>query len=219
LAKQGLTATLTVSFDEPGFAWIKVTAPNVVKVSVNGLLAVEGAATQRIFSFPVRAGTNTLVLTYDLAPTTIPRADIDWKPGDIGPLEAESGKFQAPMQVATNTEASGGQVIVVPTGAGRGELNGKVLDAGWATYTVNVPRDGDYVLQARTWWKNTSNNSLFFAWDDAKPEILGNDETYGQWHWVETKSVRLSSGPHKLTIRNRDENSVLDCMAVVPVRR
>ena len=65
-------------------------------------------------------------------------------------------------------------------------------------------------------WKNTSNNSLFFSWDAAKPEVLGNDEEYGRWHWVETKPVRLSAGAHRLVIRNRDENSVVDCFVLRP---
>jgi hypothetical protein len=46
--------------------------------------------------------------------------------------------------------------------------------------------------------------------------MLGNDEDYGKWHWIQTEPKRLKAGEHSLVIRNRDENSVLDCMTVTP---
>ncbi len=119
------------------------------------------------------------------------------------------------MQKLARDDATGGQVVLVPADAGRGE-NGKIIDNGWATYAIDIPKDGAYRLSARVFWDNTANNSFFYAWDGEQPKMLGNDEEYGNWHWIQTERKSLKAGKHTLVIRNRDPNSVLDCMTLVP---
>ncbi len=113
-------------------------------------------------------------------------------------------------------DAAGGRLILVPAKFGRGEKNGKALDNGSATYKVEIPKDGNYRLRARVFWPNGSNNSFFYNWDAEEPVILGNDDEYGKWHWIETKAKQLKAGEHALIVRNREENSLLDCITVVP---
>jgi len=67
-------------------------------------------------------------------------------------------------------------------------------------------------------WPNGSSNSFFYAWDGGDPKMLGNDDVYGKWHWIQTEPKALKAGEHTLVIRNREEGSVLDCMTVVPER-
>jgi hypothetical protein len=108
-----------------------------------------------------------------------------------------------------------GSWLPVSEGVGRGEKGGKAIDNGWAAFTVDVPNDGDYRLNARVFWKNGDCNSFFYAWDDDEPKLLGNDDVFGRWHWISTKPKHLKAGKHRLTIRNREEDSLLDCMTVV----
>ena len=75
---------------------------------------------------------------------------------------------------------------------------GEVLDNGYATYKINIPKDGNYRLNARVFWKNGDCNSFFYAWDDGKPKLLGNDDVFGRWHWIRTESKRLKAGEHLL---------------------
>ena len=95
------------------------------------------------------------------------------------------------MRKVARKDATGGAAIVVPIGSGRGESGGKVFDNGSAAYKVNIPKDGNYRLLARVFWKDTSNNSFFYAWDGGKPEMLGNDGDYGKWHWIQTGPKRV----------------------------
>jgi hypothetical protein len=118
------------------------------------------------------------------------------------------------MKKVARSDATGGFVIVAPQGCGRGEIGGKVLDNGYATYKINIPKDGDYRLNARVFWKNGDCNSFFYAWDGGKPKLLGNDDVFGRWHWIQTEANRLKAGEHTLVIRNREEGSILDCMTV-----
>ena len=118
------------------------------------------------------------------------------------------------MRKLARNDAAGGAVIVVPFGSGRGEKGGKVIDNGSATYEITISKDGKYRLNARVFWKNGDWNSFFYGWDDDEPKLLGNDEVFGKWHWIQTEPKPFKAGKHTLTIRNREEDSLLDCMTV-----
>lgn len=123
------------------------------------------------------------------------------------------------MQKLARNDATGTAAIVVPAGSGRGKISGQVLDGRQTTCRISITKDGNYRVLARVFWKDTPNNSLFYDWDGGKPRLLGNDEEFGEWHWIKTEPNPMKAGRHTLVIRNRDGNSVLDCMEVIPDRQ
>jgi hypothetical protein len=156
-----------------------------------------------------------LAVRYEKESHAGPSLELETPPAPIF-VEAEGGQLTTPMRALLEKDAAGGVSVFAPPGAGRGENGGKVLDNGRATYKISIPKDGTYRLNARVFWKSTSNNSFFYAWDGGKPQILGNDENFGKWHWIQTEPTHLKAGEHTLVIRNREENSVLDCMTLTP---
>ncbi|MCC6127350.1 MAG: hypothetical protein IT426_20505 [Pirellulales bacterium] len=206
----------TLNADRTGISVIRLSAPGAKDIKTTNLRSFfQTADGENTLVAELRAGGNEFALRYETDSHAVPSLELENAPAAIF-LEAEAGQLATPMQKAAWADATGGGVVFVPRGSGRGEKNGKPLDNGSATYDVDIPQDGKYRLRARVFWDNTSNNSLFYAWDGNEPQILGNDEEYGKWHWIETDPAELKAGKHTLVIRNRDENSVLDCMTVAP---
>jgi hypothetical protein len=201
-----------------GVGIIQLSAPGARKIEANGISLFASPDGKVAFATPLQAGRNEIAVWYENESHSVPSLELEATSSLIF-LEAESGQLVSPMQKADRADATGGSVIFVPLGSGRGEKDGKSLDHGSATYKVEIPKDGKYRLNARVFWKNTSNNSLFYAWDAGEPQVLGNDEEYGKWHWIQTEPAIIKAGEHTLIIRNRDENSVLDCMTVVPEKQ
>jgi hypothetical protein len=212
----GASMKTTLNSAAAGAGVVNVSAPGAQKIEMNGVRSTVGSDGNRVFAAPLQTGQNEIFVFYEKESHRVPAFNLEFAPPAVSYLEAENGQLTPPMQKTERADATGEAVILVPVGAGRGEKDGKALANGSATYKIAVRQDGKYRLRARVFWKNTSNNSLFFAWDNAEPQILGNDEEYNKWHWIETKPQTLKAGEHTLVIRNRDENSVLDCMTVVP---
>jgi hypothetical protein len=216
------------AIEVPADSWIKTilnaesAGSTVIRLSASGVEEIKtrfrsvskSSEGKYILVAELQAGGNELAVRYEKKSHALPTLELETVPAAIF-LEAEDGRLTPPMQTLARNDAAGAAAIVVPAGSGRGEINGQVLDAGHATYEINIPRDGNYRLLARVFWKNTSNNSLFCNWDGGKPQLLGNDEEFGEWHWIKTEPNPLKAGRHTLVIRNRDENSVLDCMEVI----
>jgi len=90
-------------------------------------------------------------------------ADLDSKPQVPSPvkiwLEAEQGYLSAPMEIASDSEASSEEYIWVPSG--HGNLYSLSDDAGYAEYTFEVPVAGTYVIWGRV-ISNSLNDASFF---------------------------------------------------------
>ncbi len=73
-------------------------------------------------------------------------ADPNSKPQLLFPvkiwLEAEQCYLSAPMEVASDSEASSGEYVEVPNG--QGSYSSPSEEAGYAEYTFEVPEAGDY---------------------------------------------------------------------------
>jgi len=204
-----------VNVASPGFAVVRLFAPGTSEVKARARSFSETPEGLNTIVADLRAGSNEFAVRYEKESHTLPTLEIENAPTSIflGAIEAQ---LTSPMTAVARSDAASGFVIVAPVGSGRGEKGGKVLDNGYATYKVNVPKDGDYRVNARVFWKNGDCNSFFYGWDDGKPKLLGNDDEYGRWHWIETEAKRLKAGAHTLVIRNREEGSILDCMTVTP---
>ena len=201
--------------DSPGIGVLRVSAPGIKTVCVNDIEYPVAAAQPCAIAAKFHSGGNQIALQYDKASTAVPIVELEEEPATIF-LEAAEGQLAPPMRKLARSDATGGFVVTVPTGSGRGEAGGKVIDNGHATYKIVIPEDGKYRVNARVFWPDDSSNSFFYAWDGGAPKLLGNDAMLRKWHWIETPSTPLKAGQHTLVIRNRDEGSILDCLTVVP---
>lgn len=129
-------------------------------------------------------------------------------------FEAESASsIDLPMIVATNGVAgASGCYLEIPEGAG----NPPKLEAGKASFTVELPEDGSFVLWCRVWWEGECSNSFTVNADDQPGFLFGEDATYKVWHWVKypvsrtVSPIKLVKGKHTLTFHNREDGVRLD---------
>jgi hypothetical protein len=211
----GSQVMTTLNADSPGIGVLHISAPGIKAIRVNDIEYPVASARPGPIAAKFHPRGNRIALQYDKASTAVPTVELEEEPATIF-VEAEEGQLTPPMRKLARSDAAGGFAVAVPTGSGRGEAGGKVLDNGYATYKIAIPEDGKYRVSARVFWPNDSANSFFYAWDGGPPKLLGNDELLRKWHWIETSPTPLKAGEHTLVIRNREEGSIIDCMTVVP---
>ena len=147
-------------------------------------------------------------------------------------FEAESGAITAPMQVFTDDpSASAGEYIGTKSGIGN-EYDTPPAD-GVATYSFDVPEDGEYRLVFRviippeqdSFWvripgAETDTTNHASGWVRMNPIIPGDT-----WHWDGVFSwepddsfpfvnFTLSAGTHTLEIARREDAALLDAIAI-----
>jgi hypothetical protein len=218
-AGQWIKTTLNTNVEGTGI--IKCSSKGVKAIRINGDEHSTTRPAQNgelLIVTKLRSGDNEIAVQCDGTSRTVPIVELEAAPA-LAVLRAADAQLTRPMKKVDRRQTVSGSVLVVPRGSGRGEKGGKAIDNGWATFTIDIPEDGRYRLNARVFWRNGDCNSFFYAWDDDEPKLLGNDEVFGRWHWVDAEPKALKAGKHTLTIRNREEDSVLDCMTVVPERQ
>lgn len=142
-------------------------------------------------------------------------------------LEAEAGMMIAPMQIATDTDASAGSYITVPAG------NGMVTDpssrAGYAEYSLNISVPGDYVIWGRVLAPNNADNSFYISIDNSQEIVWHTKITSdGFWTWdpvsvrqpsdvadnTNPMMVHLTTGSHTLRIKQREDGTQIDTILI-----
>jgi hypothetical protein len=203
----------TLHVDSPGIGVIRLFAPGAKDIKGNLRSNSQTAEGMNTLVAELQAGDNEFAVQYEKASHALPTLELENAPATIF-LEAENGRLTPPMRKVARKDAAAGAVVVAPAGSGRGEKGGKALDNGYAAYKIDIPKDGKYRVAARVFWPHGSSNSFFYAWDEEPPELLGNEDVFGRWHWIKTAARRLNAGQHTLVIRNREEGSVLDCLTI-----
>jgi len=212
-------AATTLKLTEGGIGILSLRSTGLAFARVNGTdVRVAGQAPNQFLIGPVYSGDNRVELTFarrtPALPLLIPQTVLGKESIFI---EAGSGKITAPMAIKEMPGVSGAKVVWTPRGKGRGSTpEGKPIENGWITYQVRITKNGDYCVHACVWWDDLTANSFYYAWDKAAPKVLGNDELLQHWHWTRAEPARLSAGTHTLTIRNREEGAVIDCLLVAP---
>ncbi|MBN2413747.1 Ig-like domain-containing protein [candidate division KSB1 bacterium] len=134
-------------------------------------------------------------------------------------IEAESGTITSPMQVAMDSEASGGQYIHAPNGIGDNQ--------GYADISFTVPFDDIYYIWGRTIASGLTENSFFYSINNVNERIWDvsyegytsvwtwdqiTDRGIGTWEQPEIDPVEfiLSPGTYTLRIRTREDGTKLD---------
>lgn len=147
----------------------------------------------------------------------------DFLPGQY--IEAESGTLSSPMQISSDTSASGGEYISVPL----------VEFQGSASYTFNIQQAGKYKMEAKVLAQDGGSNSFYIGLDDQNPQSTRNN--YYAYHipinttftwanvslWGNGVSAPqfdpmlwdLTQGTHTFTFYGRESNTWLDQIRLV----
>ena len=102
-----------------------------------------------------------------------------------------------------------------PSYAGAGYLEipwdgNKLKGKGQAVYKFRAPKSGLFTLWARTMWAQGCGNSILVSVNGDTPEIIGQDGTYGDWHWLRGARVKLKAGTNTLVLKNRETGIKVD---------
>jgi hypothetical protein len=123
-------------------------------------------------------------------------------------VEADSPLNHAePATIGPAEGATGGRALLMPD-----ESLPKDGTAPDCTYRVTVEQPGRYALWLRTRWQDGCGNSLAVALAGGRPLTVGNDGTYGTWHWVKGGHWELPTGEHELVLHWREDGLALDQM-------
>ncbi len=130
----------------------------------------------------------------------------------------DQADLSAPLMVEDDPDAASGMCIGVPEGAG-----GPPAVKGHARIPFEVKQPGKYQLWFRVHWNDDAlvgracSNSFFLRINDGPASILGEDGTYGHWHWIPyRKPYKFMAGEHSLTIENREDGARLDQILITP---
>jgi len=101
-------------------------------------------------------------------------------------IEAEmADAIEAPMVVADDADASGGQFIWMegePVAGGGGE--------GWAEYTLHIPAPGTYALWGKVIAWDGNSDSFWVTWQPADPDENAQQTKNTQYRWsIGTKNL------------------------------
>jgi polygalacturonase len=130
--------------------------------------------------------------------------------------EAESGTITAPMQVSSDSAASGGQYIAVAAG---NNSNSAAPSNGSSVIPFSVPAAGTYKLWGRV-IAPTNKDDSFWVRVDGGTWVNWNDITPGgSWHWATVTNdassdspvlVNLAAGVHTISFAYREDGTRLD---------
>jgi len=127
--------------------------------------------------------------------------------------EAESATLASPMAVAVDPNASGGGYIAT-----------SAEESGTATFTLDLPVAGDYVIWCRVLSPNTATDSIYVSMDGGVEDIYDMVSTWTpDWQWtmvngrnaiVNPRIFTLNSGRHTLVLRGREPAAEIDQLLV-----
>ena len=140
-------------------------------------------------------------------------------PGELR-VAAASGSIAAPMAVVKDPSAiSGSYLVTTETDQSWDGSGTPPTNTGSATITVQVPKDGTYIVWTRMYYDNLQGNSYWLVVDNGQSFKVGNEDAgYHAWKWVDwsdgnttqTIKVKLKAGKHTLTLVGREAGARID---------
>lgn len=129
-------------------------------------------------------------------------------------IEAESVSIYSPMQIKTDSSASGGNYIVTTLPALVNSNNSQAYDN--AVYTFTVPSKDVYNIWVRAKAPHRYADSIFFNLNGLIPEYenLTVAPFSTDWKWYNLKTRILEPGQHSFAIRYRELDVPLDMFVV-----
>jgi hypothetical protein len=113
-------------------------------------------------------------------------------------FEAEDGNLYAPMQRATDSNASAGEYIRVTSGSG-----------GYSEYSFDIPESGTYFIWGRILGPTEAMNSFYISTDNGG-DVTWHVPVSTNWIWDQALSANFAAGLHTLTLKQREYNTQLD---------
>src|SRR5439155_481320 len=128
-------------------------------------------------------------------------------------VEAESATLVSPMSISSDQNASGGKYLA-PTAD----------NSGTATFTINIPVAGTYVVWFRVLSPDSGQDSFFVSVDGGteftySTVINGGYSNAWQWSFVNSDAINpavfnFSAGQHSIQFRSREAYTALDQLVV-----
>lgn len=132
-------------------------------------------------------------------------------------LEAESGTLRSPMTASNSSSASGGRYIYTSR-----------ADSGTATYQIDIPRAGTYVIWARVYAPNANRDSFVVSVDGRSDVFdVAENRWAARWQWtvvngrnggapgsLSPRTFQLTQGRHTIVFAGRESNTNLDQIVI-----
>ncbi len=80
----------------------------------------------------------------------------------------------------------------------------------FVSYKFNIRSSGKYFIWLRTLWAGGCNNTFKISLDKSKKIIIGNDNLFDKWHWIQQCEYELTRGEHGVTVYNEESRTGLD---------
>lgn len=121
-------------------------------------------------------------------------------------FEAESAAATSPLfSTIKEPLASAGLAVAVA------DLpSGQLPETPPLSYSFSVNKQGIYRTWFRTWWRDGCSNSIALRVNESPLALVGNDGTYGAWHWVSGPDFTLEPGGHQLFLAPREGGVRID---------
>jgi hypothetical protein len=122
-------------------------------------------------------------------------------------VEAESAQTLAgTFAVVEEKGTSGGKVVRIPVLPK--DFEG---DPGRLELSVELPADATITIWFRVLWSGNCANSFFLQLPTGAKRTVGEDGTYGKWHWVRgPRKAAVKKGPLTLIIEQRENDIAID---------
>ena len=198
-----------------GWLWDKVSN----RRGENPVRSILGAGTHTIKIKLREDGTkiDKLLLTNDvgLIPAGVGAAAENIPPNTGVKLYLETENYTSivtPLRAANDTTASGGRYVYAPNGSGAAWSPGSSI----ASFSVNVPQAGTYILWGRVMGVN-DDDSFYVQVDNGTNNVW--DTTQGtSWQWDQVSNrgnpgpvqFNLTAGVHTIKIKLREDGTKID---------
>ncbi|MBI5708337.1 MAG: acetylxylan esterase [Armatimonadetes bacterium] len=211
----GTDSTWRITIRTPGvpnpgrLLFLTVTGKQVHRIS-------RGDSELLTYECQLKSGRNDLTITRfpysSPLSLTFAAEPMPWRTPVADLSAKDASKVTAPMVLTKGTAVD--TYLHIPKGSGRGLdlATNKLKDNGRAEFPVEIKDAGKYVVHAYVNWPDTAGNSFFIEFDQPYrptplPPVLGNDDSFGNWHWVVSPAFDLKAGKHTLILRNREEGA------------
>jgi hypothetical protein len=126
-------------------------------------------------------------------------------------VEAESGNLTVPMAIQPDPLASGQSFVEVPQGIGDNLIDASLGGPGQASFSINIPEAGKYVLWARTVTPTgkREKGSFYVTRDGTKLKEWSVPKS-ATWKWNKVAAMSLTPGTLSLAFRQRTDGTKLD---------
>jgi hypothetical protein len=213
-AGENQTLTVTATSSNPSLIpnpTVSYTSPNTAgSLSFTPANGGSGTATITVTVNDGQAQNNTFSRTFTVGVGAPPTVTLF--------LEAESATLVSPMVSGSDANASNGQYIYSTTDS-----------AGAATWTLNIPQAGDYVVWCRVLAADAGTDSFFATVDGGAQDIYDtvlSNAWSSAWQWAQFAGrtagrpwvMTFSAGTHTLSMQGREAMAMLDALYVTTDR-